>query len=203
MVKINLLPWREERRQQRQKDFVSLIGLVVALVLAIIAAVHMHIAGLMDFQNNRNQLLQSEIAILDKKIAEISDIEAKKNKLLVKIDLIQGLQESRPQIVHLFDEIAKRTPDGVYLTALKQTGKALAMQGKAQSNARVSAFMREVENSGWLTSPKLEVIRGQNKNGINQNADAGNQFSDFTLRAEQGMPQGTTTAKETKGNKTP
>ncbi len=198
MVRINLLPWREERRQQRQKDFISAIGLSIALVLAIFAAVHMHIEGFKDFQNIRNQTLLSEIAVLDNKITEIKEIEGKKNKLLVKIDLIQGLQESRPQIVHLFDEIAKRTPDGVYLTALRQAGKSLTLQGKAQSNARVSAFMREVENSDWLASPKLEIIRGMDKNDSAQKADSGSQFSDFTLTAEQSLPQ---TAKEPKEKK--
>ena len=114
MVKINLLPWREELRQQKQRDFLIAIGLGIGLTLAIMAAVHMHIEGLKDYQNARNQLLQTEITAVDQKIAEIKEIEDKKNKLLVKIQLIQNLQESRPQIVHLFDELARSTPEGVF-----------------------------------------------------------------------------------------
>jgi type IV pilus assembly protein PilN len=184
MVKINLLPWREELRQQKQRDFLTAIGLGVALVLSVMAAVHMHIDGLKSHQTARNQLIQTEIDAVDRKITEIKDIENKKNKLLAKIELIQNLQESRPQIVHLFDEIAKRTPEGVFLTHIKQTGKELVLEGKAQSNARVSAFMREVENSGWLSSPRLSIIKGMDKSI----QDSG-QLSDFTLFATQGTPE--------------
>ncbi len=197
MVRINLLPWREERYQQRQRDFANAIGLAVALVLSIVAAAHFHIDGWKAYQNSRNQLLQNEIAVLDTKIAEIKDVETKKNTLLVKIELIQSLQESRPQIVHLFDEIAKRTPEGVYLTMLKQTGKKLLLQGKAQSNARVSAFMREVESSDWLTAPKLEIIKGQDKRADAPKSTSTGPFSDFTLQAEQSMPKAAADNKAT------
>lgn len=187
MVKINLLPWREELRQQKQRDFLTAIGLAAALVLSIMAAVHMHIEGLKTHQTARNQLLQTEIDVVDKKIVEIKEIEDKKNKLLVKIDLIQTLQESRPQIVHLFDELAKRTPEGVFLTQFKQTGKALVLEGKAQSNARVSAYMREIENSQWLSAPQLSVIKGQQELSAQNGKESGSgQLSDFTLMATQG-----------------
>ena len=187
MVKINLLPWREELRQQKQRDFLTAIGLAAALVLSIMAAVHMHIEGLKTHQAMRNQMLQTEIDQVDTKIAEIKEIEDKKNKLLLKIDLIQTLQESRPQIVHLFDEIARRTPDGVFLKNFKQTAKALTMDGKAQSNARVSAFMREVESSPWLSAPKLTIIKGQD--GASDKSKGGSELSDFTLLATQGAPE--------------
>ncbi|NOT85405.1 MAG: pilus assembly protein PilN [Methylococcaceae bacterium] len=188
MVKINLLPWREELRQQQQRDFLTAIGLGAVLMLSLMGAVHMHVEGLKSYQAARNQLLQTEIDTVDKKITEIKEIEDKKNKLLVKIDLIQNLQESRPQIVHLFDEIAKRTPDGVFLTQFKQTGKELVMDGKAQSNARVSAFMREVENSGWLSTPRLTVIKGQDKSQQDPKQEGAGQLSDFTLLAAQSAP---------------
>jgi type IV pilus assembly protein PilN len=187
MVRINLLPWREELRQQRQRDFLTAIGLSVALVLSLMAAIHMHIEGLKDHQNARNQLLQTEIAAVDKKITEIKEIEDKKNKLLVKIELIQNLQESRPQIVHLFDELAKRTPEGVFLTQFKQIGKELTMDGKAQSNARVSTFMREIENSDWLSSPKLSIIKGMDKDEGAKQQGSG-QLSEFTLLAKLDAP---------------
>ncbi len=190
MVKINLLPWREELRQQRQREFLTAIGFGVLSVIALLMLVHMHIDDLKDFQNSRNHLLETQIAEVDTKIAEVNNIEAKKNKLLVKIQLIQGLQESRPQIVHLFDEIAKRTPEGVFLTHIKQDGGDLTIEGKAQSNARVSAFMREVENSVWLSTPKLSIIKNQD-NDSNQKKPSSNtvqQASDFVLFAKQGKP---------------
>lgn len=190
MVKINLLPWREELRQQRQREFLTAIGFGVLSVIALLMLVHMHIADLKDFQNSRNHLLETQIAEVDTKIAEVNNIEAKKNKLLVKIQLIQGLQESRPQIVHLFDEIAKRTPEGVFLTHIKQDGGDLTIEGKAQSNARVSAFMREVEDSVWLSTPKLSIIKNQESDN-NQKKSTTNgvqQASDFVLFAKQGKP---------------
>lgn len=188
MVKINLLPWREELRKERQRAFLSALGLAALMTLAIMGAVHMHIESLKSYQSARNQLLQTEITAVDQKISEIKEIEDKKNKLLVKIELIQNLQESRPQIVHLFDEIAKRTPDGVFLTQFKQTGKALVIDGKAQSNARVSAFMREVESSDWLTAPKLSIIKGLEKTGDTPQSGS-SQLSDFTLMATQDAPK--------------
>lgn len=190
MVKINLLPWREELRQQKQRDFLTVIALSVALVLSAMAAVHLHIEGLKDYQNNRNRLLQNEIDIVDKKIQEIKEIETKKDKLLVKIALIQNLQESRPQSVHLFDELARRLPEGVFLTQFKQTGKELVLEGKAQSNARVSAFMREVENSAWLTAPRLSIIKGHDKTDPKEFLS----LSDFTLLMRQKLSDGDTQA---------
>ncbi len=179
MAKINLLPWREELRQLKQQEFLTGIGLAVLLTAALLGAVHMHIEGLKNYQNSRNQMLKKEISVIDKKIEEIRDIETKKNKLLTKIDVIQKLQESRPQIVHLFDELPKSTPEGIYLTKFKQSGDSLTMAGMAQSNARVSAYMRAIEASPWLDNPKLNVIQAKGKsNSIHMN--------DFTMLAKQG-----------------
>jgi type IV pilus assembly protein PilN len=180
MAKINLLPWREELRKQQQQEFLMGIVLAVLFTMMILGGIHMHIEGLKDYQSSRNQRLESEIAVLDRKINEIKEIEQKKNKLLTKIDVIQQLQESRPQVVHLFDELPKTTPEGVFLTQFEQAGATLTLIGKAQSNARVSAFMRAIETSAWLKTPKLNVIQGQNK------SDNSNQLSDFTLIATQG-----------------
>ncbi len=179
MAKINLLPWREELRQQKQQEFLTGVGLAALLTAAILLAVHMHIESMKAYQNSRNSLLKSEIAVLDKKIKEIKDIESKKNKLLTKIDVIQKLQESRPQIVHLFDELPKSTPEGIYLTKFKQSGDKLTMIGMAQSNARVSAYMRSIEASSWLEEPKLSIIKSKGKrNSIHMH--------DFTMLAKQG-----------------
>jgi type IV pilus assembly protein PilN len=179
MTKINLLPWREELRRQKKQDFINVIVLSVLVTIVILGMVHLYIEGLKEYQERRNKMLQDEIALLDKKIQEIKDIEEKKTKLLAKIDVIQRLQESRPEIVHLFDEIARTTPEGVFLTKFTQTASDLTFDGKSQSNARVSAFMRAIDISPWLQIPKLDVIQSKDKTNSEQ-------LSDFTMRAKQG-----------------
>lgn len=178
MARINLLPWREELRKQKKQDFLIAIGGGIVLTLIAFGLVHTHIEGLKSYQEERNKRLEHEISILDKKLGEIKDIENTKNKLLAKIDLIQKLQGSRPEIVHLFDEVPRVTPDGVYLTSFVQTGADLKFQGKSQSNARISAFMRNIEASHWLQQPVLDVI--------NSSALDVNNQSDFSLSAKQG-----------------
>jgi type IV pilus assembly protein PilN len=184
MAKINLLPWREDLRKQKQKDFFNAMLLSVLVGFIILGMVHTYIEGLKEYQEQRNQLLQNEIALLDKKIVEIKNIEEKKRKLLAKIDLIQKLQESRPEIVHLFDEIPKNTPDGVFLTKFTQTGSELIFEGKSQSNARISAFMRAIEASPWLQTPTLNVIQSSDKQSRDKTDTE--QLSNFTLHAKQG-----------------
>jgi len=179
MAKINLLPWREELRAQKKQDFINAIGVAVLFTVLIFAGVHLYIEGLKAYQEQRNKIIQDEIALLDIKIAQIKTIEEQKAKLLTKIDLIQKLQESRPEIVHLFDELPKVTPDGVFLTTFTQKGGDLTFQGKSQSNARVSAFMRAIEASSWLKAPALDVIQSASKVGPDQ-------LSDFTMHAKQG-----------------
>lgn len=180
MARINLLPWREELRKQQQQDFLYAVVMAVLVTLGILYGVHLYLQGLKDYQDQRNKILQDEIVLLDKKIVEIKNIENEKNKLLTKIDVIQQLQKSRPEIVHLFTEVAKTTPEGIYLTKFAQSGKALTFVGKAQSNARVSAYMRSIEMSPWLQKPRLGVIKSKNKTTTRQS-------SDFTLFAQQGV----------------
>lgn len=179
MAKINLLPWRDELRKKKKKDFFTMMGVAAVVTVAAIAGVHVYIDSLKVYQEQRNRLLDMEIIGLDKKIVEIRTIEEKKSKLLAKIDLIHKLQESRPEIVHLFDEIPKATPDGVFLSKITQVGKGLNFEGKSQSNARVSAFMRAIDVSPWLESPKLDVIQVSKT----ENAE---QLSDFVLHATLG-----------------
>lgn len=178
MARINLLPWREELRKKKQQDFLATIAAGFLVTCLILIVVYLHIEGLKEYQNSRNQILKDEIAILDKKINEIKEIEDKKAKLLTKIDVIQKLQESRPEIVHLFDELAKTTPEGVFLTKFIQVGTNLTLDGKAESNARVSTFMRAIESSEWMHSPVLGVIKGQGKSG--------GEMNDFSMMAKQG-----------------
>ncbi|MDD2800678.1 MAG: PilN domain-containing protein [Methylococcales bacterium] len=179
MAKINLLPWREERRALQKREFLNFMAAGVLLTLLIFIAVHLYIAGLQEYQQQRNKFLQDEIALVDTKIVEIKSIEEKKSKLLNKIELIQKLQESRPEIVHLFDELPRVTPDGVFLSKFTQVATNLTFEGKSQSNARVSAFMRAIEASQWLQAPSLTVIQTPDKANLEQ-------LSDFTLNAKQG-----------------
>jgi type IV pilus assembly protein PilN len=179
MAKLNLLPWREELRTQKKQDFINAIAVAVLFTALIFGGVHLYIEGLKAYQEQRNKIIQDEIAILDIKIAQIKTIEEQKFKLLTKIELIQKLQESRPEIVHLFDELPKVTPDGVFLATFAQVGAELTFKGKSQSNARVSAFMRSIEASPWLKVPTLDVIQSASKVGPDQ-------LSDFTMHAKQG-----------------
>jgi type IV pilus assembly protein PilN len=160
-VSINLLPWREELRKRQQQEFFAAIGAGVVAVCLLMVGVHLHIAGNIDYQNQRNQFLTQEIAALDKQIAEIKDLEVKKNRLVAKMEVIQQLQGSRPEMVHLIDELAKTVPDGIKLEEITQTGRDLAIKGISQSNARVSAYMRNLELSPWLENPVLGMIESK------------------------------------------
>ncbi len=182
MAKINLLPWRAELKKQRQKEFLTQLVLAMLLAGVVIFAVHLHYDGAIEYQRARNENVKREIAEVDKKIKEINAIEDKKHRLLTKIDVIQKLQESRPEAVHLFDEIPKLTPEGVFLSSFKQSGRNLTFEGKTESNARVSAFMRAVESSDWLSAPSLNIIQSKDKTAVDE-------LSDFTLQAKLGHHQ--------------
>ena len=190
MTKINLLPWREDLRKKKQKDFIN-AGVLVALIgiLSVVLA-HSYIEQLKIYQNQRNQLLQNEITLLDKKIVEIKDIEAKKKQLQTKIKLIQQLQESRNEAVHLLDEISKIMPEGVFLTKLTQSGHELTFEGKSESNAQISALMRAIEASLWLQKPTLLVIKLPDKTPNNKIGTES--LSDFNLHALQGKQKNIT-----------
>jgi type IV pilus assembly protein PilN len=178
MTSINLLPWREMLRKERQRQFASIAVGAAVLMGATILYVHLHIGGLIDDQNGRNAFLQGEIKKVDEQIAEIKDLESEREKLLARMNIIQQLQSNRPQIVHLFDEMVTTLPEGVYLKKVKQDGNSLVIDGEAQSNARVSAFMRNLDTSEWLTKPRLDVIKAVD-------AKDGERDSDFTLRVSQ------------------
>ncbi len=163
MAHINLLPWREELRKEQQRQFVTILGLSIVLMALIILAAHLRISGMIDHQTSRNRFLQNEIAKVEEQIKEINRLEQEKQRLLARMNIIQQLQRNRPEVVHLFDEIVRIIPDGIHLNSLKQSGKAIVLNGIAQSNARVSAFMRNIESSDWLADPKLEIIKKQGK----------------------------------------
>lgn len=168
MTRINLLPWREEARQRRRKEFAAAGGLALVFTLLLAVLVHLQIEGRIGDQLARNQLLEGEIAQLDRQIKEIQDLEKIKADLLSRMEIIQELQESRPEIVRLFDELVVAIPDGVYLTKLEQNGRAVVVEGRAQSNARVSAFMRSIEASQWIGKPRLLLIEDKTGTGLSQ-----------------------------------
>lgn len=178
MTCINLLPWREIQRKERRRQFASIAAGTAVLMVAIILYVHLHVSGLIENQNSRNAFLEDEIKKVDAQIAEIKDLETKKQTLLARMNIIQQLQSNRPLIVHLFHELVGTLPDGVYLTHIQQKGSSLTLDGVAQSNARVSTFMRNLDDSKWLTKPRLDVIKAV------QAAD-GERDSQFTLHVSQ------------------
>ena len=164
MARINLLPWREERRKARQKEFIGMLGLaVVAGVLLSVLIVSFY-SGRISTQTARNEYLRGEITKVDAQIKEIEALDQKKAKLLARKDVIEKLQANRSQMVHLFDSLVRTIPDGVALTSIKQEGDILTLNGRSQSNARVSTYMRNLESSGWMTNPDLNVIEAKEGN---------------------------------------
>jgi type IV pilus assembly protein PilN len=163
MPRINLLPWRAEERKEKKLAFVvAILGATVASLVAAFG-VYLMLNTMIDNQRQRNARLQDEIKLLDKQIEEINSLESAKQKFIARMEIIEKLQRSRPEIVHVFDEIVKQLPDGVYLTAVKQTDKKLKFEGVAQSSTRVSTFMRNIDSSEWLQRPSLDII--ENKQG--------------------------------------
>jgi type IV pilus assembly protein PilN len=180
MPRINLIPWREaERKRKRQEFGVGAVGaLVVAGALAFLVNLQMQSA--IDGQNERNEYLKTEIASLDKQITEILELDAQKQRLLARMQVIEQLERSRPEIVHVFDQLVRTTPDGIYLTSLKQTDRQLQLKGLAQSSTRVASYMRNLDSSEWLSDPALDIL---------ETKGSGDSGSDFTLNAIQENPQ--------------
>ncbi len=177
MPRINLLPWREEQRKERQKQFgLAIVGAVLAGGLFIWVA-NFGYQMRIDSQNERNARLQAEIDEISRAITEIEGLERQKERLLARMEIIEQLQRSRPEVVHLFDEMVKATPEGVFLTSLRQQGRNLQISGTAQSSTRVSALMRNIDSSEWLTNPQLDKIETVEANGVEE-------FR-FELRAQQ------------------
>ena len=159
MPRINLLPWRDEERKERKLKFlVALAGSAIAACL-VAGVGYMMMDSMVSAQDARNNRLKEEIAYLDKQIEKINSLEADKARFIARMDVIEKLQRSRPEIVHIFDEIARQLPDGVYLTAISQNGTRLRFEGVAQSSTRVSAFMRNIDGSNYLKNPELEIVQ--------------------------------------------
>jgi len=176
MPRINLLPHRESKRRERKLAFLVALG-AGALAAGVTAfAGYLLYGSMIEAQQHRNDELRAEIKTLDKQIEEINDLESAKQRFIARMDIIEKLQRSRPEIVHVFDEIVRALPEGVYLTAVKQTDKRLKFEGVAQSSTRVSSFMRNIDGSQWLRNPELEVVQTTKGSGAG---------SSFTLTADQ------------------
>jgi type IV pilus assembly protein PilN len=190
MPRINLLPWREEQRRERKLAFLVALGGGTIAAVVVACGAYLLMGSMVDAQQARNERLRGEIKQLDKQIEEINDLETAKQRFIARMDIIEKLQRSRPQIVHVFDEIVRTLPDGVYLTSVKQTDKRLKFDGVAQSSTRVSAFMRNIDGSEWLKNPELEVVEtGKEK-------QAG---SSFTLYADEVTTGGPDDSQTTTG----
>lgn len=161
MARINLLPWRAERRKQRQKEFGVMLGLAALAGLLLWFLVNSYYNAQIDGQNTRNSYLQDQIRQVEASITEIDELDRQKARLLARKEVIEQLQANRSQMVHLFDSLVRTIPDGVVLTNIKQVGEALTLEGRSQSNARVSTYMRNLEGSGWMTKPDLSIIEAR------------------------------------------
>ena len=180
MPSINLLPWRADLRKRRQREF--LIGLAGAAGLAVLIGLlaHFTVSTMIDAQQAKNDLLKSEITKLDKQIEEIIALEEEKARMVARMEVIEKLQKSRPEVVKVFDELVSTLPEGVYLTAVKQNARRLELTGVAQSSTRVSAFMRNIDGAEVLGNPDLKVIE----------TGAPGSGSKFTLFAQLKTPAG-------------
>lgn len=180
MPRINLLPWREAERKRKRQEFG--VGAIAALVGAAMVyfVVNWQMQSAIDDQMARNGYLKDQISELDKQIAEILDLEEQKQRLQARITVIESLELSRPEIVHVFDQLVRTTPDGIYLTSVKQTEKKIELKGVAQSSTRVASYMRNIDSSEWLKDPALQILETKGA------TDAGSQF---TLNATQENPQ--------------
>lgn len=179
MPNINLLPWRQALRQRRRKEFLIGIGAAVALAVVVALLAHLTVSSMIDAQKLRNELLETEIAELDKAIEQINALDEQKQRMIARMQVIDTLQASRPEVVKLFDQIVATLPEGVYLTSVKQSGKKIEFNGVAQSSTRVSAFMRNIDASESLAAPELKVIQ------TGRDAGPGAQFTLFAQQRVQ------------------
>jgi type IV pilus assembly protein PilN len=180
-IRINLLPHREHRKARQRKNLIAAVGGTLITALAIVAGGHFVIAGMKENQAARNELLRQEIVKLDAQIKEIEELRAKTDALLNRKKVVETLQNNRSDLVHLFDEMARLTPDGVFLTSLKQTGDKLELQGMAQSSARVSTLMQNLEGSPRFDTPNLIEVKAATKDNY--------RVGQFSMNVKQTPPQ--------------
>jgi type IV pilus assembly protein PilN len=179
MPHINLLPWRDELRKRREKEFIITAVIAALMMGGVVLGVHLHYESRIAYQNQRNSFIETEISALDKKIKEIENLKKKRDSLIARTKVIQDLQAGRPEIVHVFDELVITLPDGVYYTKVAQKGRGLSLQGVAQSNARVSSLMRSLNASTWFENPSLVEITA------NPQKETAVRLSKFSLNVSQ------------------
>ncbi len=162
-TRINLLPWREERRQQRQKEFLLMVVAAVILAVGIVYLGDNYYQGRIAYQEERNELLRSEISKLEDQLQKISELKETKRQLVNRMEVIQDLQKGRPQIVHMFEELVTTLPSQLYLERVQDRGNRISISGVAVSNARVADYMTNLQNSPWFQSPDLGRVEEQDQ----------------------------------------
>jgi type IV pilus assembly protein PilN len=180
-IRVNLLPHRQIKRAQQQKTLLAFLAFVALAGLAAVVFGHFVIVGMKDAQSRRNTFLKEEIAKLDVQIKEIAELKKKTDDLLERKKVVESLQTNRAELVHLFDELARRLPDGVYLKNLKQSGSTISLQGYAQSSARVSTLMRNLDDSEWFSAPRLIEVKSASVGGL--------RVHEFSMDVQHGAPQ--------------
>lgn len=183
MARINLLPWREWERERKRKEFLINMGVVLVVGLGIVFTAGWYLDGNIERQNDRNKFLESEIAVLDEKIVEISNLKKKRDELLARMRVIQELQGNRPVIVRVFDELVRTLPKGAHFRNLEMKVNVLTVDGTAESNNRISSLMRNLDGSDWFAEPNLKSIKEDDKS-----TDYGDQASSFNLTFFQVNP---------------
>ena len=181
MARINLLPWREQLREERKQQFLVTLAGVLIVAGGLVFLGDQYLSSAIDNQNARNEFLKKEIAVLDARIAEISELKTRRQQLLERMKIIQDLQGNRSIIGRVFDQLVRTLPDGVYFTSLKMTGNSIAVKGAAESNNRVSSLMRNLDGSEWLASPNLSEVKAVTSGGVDQ-------ANVFTLSVQQVVP---------------
>jgi type IV pilus assembly protein PilN len=185
MPRINLLPWRTELRQRRKKEFlVALAGTLIVAAGAVYLS-KLTVQGWTSAQEGRNQILRAEITEIDKQIAEIEGLQSQRERLLARMQVITQLQRSRPEIVHLFDELVNAIPEGTNLVEVVQAGDRVELRGVAQSSTRVSALMRNIDDSDWLRNPGLDIVEA-----VTAGVDRNSQFKVFAQQVSTATPEG-------------
>lgn len=189
MAQINLLPWRDERRQELKKEFLTVIGLVLALAVGLILLADRVVNSQIDEQTARNEHLQTNITALDKQVEEIRELQKRRNQLLDRMKVIQELQGNRPIIVRILDQLVRTVPDGVFYTNLVTQNKQISISGIAESNNRVSSLMRRLDASDWLADPNLDAVHAA--------PGYGDQATRFDLTVKVQLP---TSGAQSEGN---
>lgn len=182
MARINLLPWREQLREERKQQFLVAMAGVLIVAAGVVFLGDQYLSNAIERQDARNQFIRKEIAVLDARIKEISELKKRREQLLERMKIIQDLQGNRPIIGRVFDQLVRTLPDGVYFTRLKMTGKNIAIVGAAESNNRVSALMRNLDGSEWLTSPNLTEVKSVTAGAVDQ-------ANVFQLSVQQTQPK--------------